>query len=115
MLTRRTLILAALSFATAWLAQQPAYYGEKFIVKGLVWRPGEYFVQDYKRVYDAIQGAGGLKNEADRRVRIHRGDQVLIFDYGAYLRGKSTESNVALKDGDIIEVKVASAPPVVEP
>jgi protein involved in polysaccharide export with SLBB domain len=114
MLTRRTVLLIALSFAgVASLAQQPPYYSEMFTIKGKVWRPGKYFVQDSKRVYDAIQNAGGLKDDADRKVSIHRADKEYVFDYGAYLRGEKIEDNIALKNGDIIEAKAASAPPSV--
>jgi protein involved in polysaccharide export with SLBB domain len=102
MLARWTLLLIALSFsATA----QPAYYSETFIVTGKVWRPGKYFIQEYKRVYDALQGAGGLKNDADRKVSIQRGDKEYTFDYGAYLRGERIEENILLQNGDGIVVR----------
>jgi hypothetical protein len=103
MLARRTLLLIALSFATMCLAQST--YFETFIVQGRVWRPGKYYIHESKRVYDAIQTAGGLKNDAERKISIQRGVKEYTFDYAAYLRGERIEENILLQDGDVIVVR----------
>jgi hypothetical protein len=84
MLARRTVLLSALSLAVTTCLAQPSYYSETFIVEGNVNQPGRYYIRDYKRVYDAIQGAGGLKNGADRRVSIFPGckRRDLVLRYG---------------------------------
>jgi protein involved in polysaccharide export with SLBB domain len=105
MLARRTLFLIALTLVPMCLAQS----GEKrktVVMEGNVNHPGKYNIEEREHIFDALTRAGGFKDGADRRrIVIRRGDQEIIFDWDAYIRGKNIEGNVPLEDGDVVVVR----------
>jgi protein involved in polysaccharide export with SLBB domain len=104
MLARRTLFLTALTLAPMCWAQE----GEKrgtFVIEGNVNRPGKFDLVEPLHIFDALNRAGGFKEGADRRrILILRGDQEIIFDRDAYVRGKNTKGNILVEDGDVVVV-----------
>lgn len=81
-------------------------------VRGEVAKPGRISVPSKTTVYDAIQTAGGLLQDADRRgvVLQHANttDQIPI-DYDTAIRQQdNAQANPVLLDGDIVIVKAAA-------
>ena len=82
---------------------------KKAHVLGEVVRSGPVSLETQMRVLDAIAAAGGFGPFANKkRIRILRtsgGQEVEYqFNYAAFLRGKSPESNILLQPGDTIVV-----------
>ncbi len=83
--------------------------GLKIYISGQVTKPGEYLVERYIDVMQAITLAGGLGAFAnDSKIRILRrinGKEVVFnFNYGKVERGRHLEQNILLLPGDTVIV-----------
>ena len=83
--------------------------GSKFYVIGKVNRPGEFPLERETTVLQALSVAGGLNAFADEDgVKVIRSSektqQAIVVEYSALMKGKTLESNIALKSGDVVVV-----------
>jgi len=80
---------------------------KKFSVTGEVKRPNTYPLIGKITVFDAINEAGGFAdvfaNQTD--IQIIRGKDRFKFSYKDYVRGKNTDKNIVLENGDVVYVK----------
>ncbi len=80
---------------------------KKFAVTGEVKRPNTYPLIGKITVFDAINEAGGFAdvfaNQTD--IQIIRGKDRFKFNYKDYVRGKNTDKNIVLENGDVVYVK----------
>ncbi len=87
--------------------------GLKIYISGQVTKPGEYLVERYIDVMQAITLAGGLGAFAnDSKIRILRrinGKEVVFnFNYGQVERGRHLEQNILLLPGDTVIVRMGT-------
>ena len=74
-------------------------------VTGQVNNPGILPITPGMTVMQAIAASGGFgKFAAKSRVQIHRREQVFLFDYSDFEKGRSPEGNIPLQAGDVIVV-----------
>ena len=79
---------------------------KKYFVAGQIGSPGPYPLVVPTKVFDALNNAGGFQEFANKKeILIMRGDQRLKFNYNDYVKGKKTEDNIFLENGDTILVK----------
>ena len=83
--------------------------GDKVYVLGKVNRPGEYAVNRYVDVMQALSMAGGTTTFADLNdITILRrddsGQQAIGFNYDQVSAGKHLEQNIILHSGDVVVV-----------
>lgn len=80
---------------------------KKFSVTGEVKRPNTYPLIGKVTVFDAINEAGGFSdvfaNQSD--IQVIRGDKRFKFSYKDYIKGKNTDKNIELENGDVVYVK----------
>ena len=79
-------------------------------VEGEVLFPGKYSIlHDKETIYDIIQRAGGLKNNANiSRSTFSRKSTIVRMDLAFNLNTKNKKNNFILKDGDVITIKEKS-------
>ena len=78
---------------------------KRVYVLGEVVRSGPIGLESDLRVLDAISAAGGFGPFANtKKIRILREGSEIRFDYKAFLKGSSPESNILLLPGDTIVV-----------
>ena len=90
----------------------------RYSLTGEVNRSGAYPLVLPITIFDALSGAGGFRDFANKKdVLVVRGDQRLHFDYEAYVKGKKTkggkgskgskgkDDNFLIENGDTIIVK----------
>jgi polysaccharide biosynthesis/export protein len=81
---------------------------KKYFITGEVNRPGQYPLVTPIKVFDALNGAGGFRDFANKKdIVIVRGDgsKRLKFNYEEVLKGKKLEQNIPVENGDTIVVK----------
>jgi polysaccharide export outer membrane protein len=83
--------------------------GNRIYVIGKVNRPGEFPINRYVDVMQALSMAGGMTAFADRDdIRILRRNgmtqQAIPFDYDEVEEGENLEQNIILKAGDVVVV-----------
>lgn len=83
--------------------------GDKIYVLGKVSRPGEYAVNRYVDVMQALSMAGGTTTFADlNEITILRRDagtqRAIAFNYDQVSVGKHLEQNIILQSGDVVVV-----------
>lgn len=101
----------------AYLQDQPlvtvsvmSISGNQVYVLGKVARPGQFTLNSNVDVMQALALAGGLTTFADGKdIKILRRDalgksEAISFDYDRVKKGKSLESNIVLKSGDLLVV-----------
>ena len=84
-----------------------AVNSKKYTVTGLVLRPGPYSMPTPIRVFEALNLTGGFQQWADtKHVMIIRAnsDERLEFNYQDYIKGKNTQQNIYLQNGDTVYV-----------
>jgi polysaccharide export outer membrane protein len=75
------------------------------VIGGGIQRSGVLELRNDMRVIDAIAEMGGLTPFAKkRRIWVLRGEESYPFDYVAFMRGESPESNFLLAPGDTVIV-----------
>jgi polysaccharide export outer membrane protein len=106
MLPRRRLLLIALGLAAPLIAQNADHaVTGTFRVIGSVTHPGQFNLRDGIRVSDAIARAGGFVDFANqKKIAIIRDGQRHDFNYRDFIRGRNSEQNILLQNGDVIEV-----------
>jgi len=85
---------------------------KKFFITGEVNRPGQFPLVTPITIFDAISGAGGFHDFANRKdILVIRGDQRLHFNYDQYVnqkgkgkKGKGND-NFWIENGDHIVIK----------
>lgn len=78
---------------------------KKYTITGEIGRPGSYPLTAPTTVIDALTGAGGFRDFANRKkIVIIRGEERLKFNYNDVIKGKNREQNILLQDGDLIVV-----------
>lgn len=79
---------------------------KKYYILGEVGRPGFFPLVTPTTVLEALAQAGGFKEFADEKhIKILRGKDIYDFNYKEVTRGKRTEQNIFLQNGDKIIVK----------
>nr|MDA8175008.1 SLBB domain-containing protein [Nitrospiraceae bacterium] len=87
-----------------------------FYVDGEVNKPDAYRLRKNTTLVKAVATAGGLKNDADKIIKIYRdgssgGRDVITADYDAINRGK--QRDVKLAENDIIVVSRSGAKAII--
>jgi polysaccharide export outer membrane protein len=78
---------------------------KKFFITGQVFRPGEFPLVVPTRVFDALSNAGGFRDFANKKkIVIIRGAERIRFNYLDMLKGKNSDQNIFLENGDTIVV-----------
>lgn len=78
-----------------------------YTVTGLVLRPGQYPMPTPIRVFEALNLTGGFQqwaNQKDIRIIRDNGSENFKFNYKDFIKGKHTEQNILLQNGDTIYV-----------
>lgn len=79
---------------------------KKYTVAGLVNRPAVYPMPSPVTVFEAINAAGGFQQWANQKdIVILRGEERLKFNYSDFIKGKNTDGNILLQNGDTVYVK----------
>jgi len=79
---------------------------KKYNIGGMVNHPGTYFLVTPIKIFDALNAAGGFRDFANTKdILIVRGDKRLHFNYNDFLKGKNTDQNIYLENGDTVNVK----------
>ena len=79
---------------------------KKYYIDGEVNHPGFFPLVTPTRVLEALSNAGGFRDFANtKRIKILRGDQVFNFNYNDVSKGKHTEQNIYVENGDHIIVR----------
>jgi polysaccharide export outer membrane protein len=80
---------------------------KRYTVTGLVLRPGPYSMPSPIRVFDALNLTGGFQQWADTKhiviIRANSNER-LEFNYQDFIKGKNTQQNVYLQNGDTVYV-----------
>ena len=78
---------------------------KKYFITGEIQKPGSFPLVVPTHVLDAISGAGGFRDFANqKKIVILRKGQRLKFNYKDVIKGKNTEQNVFVENGDYIIV-----------
>ncbi len=78
---------------------------KKFFIQGEVRRPGSYPLVVQTTVLEALVNAGGFQDFAKtKKIYVLRGAQRFPFNYGDVSKGKHTEQNILVQNGDQIFV-----------
>jgi polysaccharide export outer membrane protein len=79
---------------------------KKYYLVGQIQRTGAFALIVPTTVLEAINGAGGFMEYANRKkVVILRGDQRLKFNYDEVIKGKNMSQNILLENGDHVIVQ----------
>jgi polysaccharide export outer membrane protein len=79
---------------------------KKYNIGGMVNHPGTYFLVTPIKIFDALNSAGGFRDFANTKdITIVRGTKRIKFNYNDFLKGKNTDQNIDLENGDTIYVK----------
>ncbi len=79
---------------------------KKYYIDGEVGRPGAYPLVTPIRVLEALSMAGGFKEFADQKhILILRGTQTFKFNYREVIKGKKTDQDIYLQNGDHIIIR----------
>jgi polysaccharide export outer membrane protein len=79
---------------------------KKYYLVGAVARPGVVPLVVPTRVLEALNGAGGFKEFANKKkIVILRGDKRIPFNYEEVIKGKKMVQNIFLENGDHIIVR----------
>jgi len=79
--------------------------GNRVFVLGKVTKPGPVLMTGPMTVMQALSLAGGLDKFAEPgSIKVLRGQNVMMVDYNAIMRGQNLGSNVVLKTGDTVLV-----------
>ena len=90
---------------TVMLTEVTTGGSSQVFVTGQVNNPGTLPITPGMTVMQAIAASGGFgKFAAKSRVQIHRGEQVFLFDYSDFEKGRSPERNIPVAPGDVIVV-----------
>ena len=77
----------------------------KYYLVGEVLRPGVYPLVVPTTILEAINGAGGFKEYANKKkIIILRGEKKIKFNYNEVISGKKMDQNVRLEPGDHVHV-----------
>jgi polysaccharide export outer membrane protein len=85
-----------------------AVNSRKFYISGEVNKSGVFSLAVPVRVFDGLNMAGGFRDFAkttDILIIRANGKEILHFNYKDYIKGKHTEKNILLENGDSIIVK----------
>ena len=83
-----------------------AVNSKKYNIGGMVNHPGTYFLVTPIRIFDALNAAGGFRDFANMKdITIVRGSKRISFNYNDFLKGKNTDGNIFLENGDTVYVK----------
>lgn len=78
----------------------------KYYITGMVLKPGQYPLITTTTFLEAISGAGGLQEYANKKkITIIRGTKRLKFNYKEVLDGKNLTQNIPVENGDQIIVE----------
>lgn len=78
---------------------------KKFFIQGEVRRPGSYPLTVPTRILEALVNAGGFQDFArTKKIYLLRGTQRFPFNYADVSKGKHTEQNILVQNGDQIFV-----------
>jgi len=78
----------------------------KVLVDGLVTRPNTYLLAPQTSVLELLTQAGGLTRPAgDILASVRRGNQLLPLDLSALLLSSDASANLALQDGDYVQLR----------
>jgi polysaccharide export outer membrane protein len=78
---------------------------KKYYITGEVQRPGSFPLAVPTHVLEALSNAGGFRDFAnEKKIVILRKGQRLKFNYKEVIKGKKTEQNILLENGDYIIV-----------
>lgn len=78
---------------------------KKFFIQGEVRRPGSYPLAVPTRMLEALVNAGGFQDFAKtKKIYLLRGTQRFPFNYAEVSKGKHTEQNILVQNGDQIFV-----------
>ncbi len=78
---------------------------KKYFITGEIQRPGSFPLVVPTRVLEAISAAGGFRDFAnEKKIVILRKGQRLKFNYKEVIKGKNTEQNILIENGDYIIV-----------
>jgi len=78
---------------------------KKYYVSGQIARTGEFPLIVPTTVLEALAKAGNFTDFANRKkIVVIRGDKRFIFNYNDVIKGKKTEQNIYLENGDFIIV-----------
>ncbi|MGI8992083.1 MAG: polysaccharide biosynthesis/export family protein [Bryobacteraceae bacterium] len=78
---------------------------KKYFIQGEVHRPGSYPLVVPTRVLEALVNAGGFNDFANtKKIYVLRGTQRFPFNYKDVSKGKHTEENIMVQNGDQIFV-----------
>ncbi len=77
----------------------------RIYVVGEVKRPGEYFLEPYDDIWNAIGKAGGLTENGDlKHVRVIRDGKRLKINVWGEMQKRSAVEDIGIRSGDVIEV-----------
>jgi polysaccharide biosynthesis/export protein len=78
---------------------------KRYFIDGEVGRAGEYALIGPIRVFEALSKAGGFRDFANKKkIKILRGSQTFKFNWEEVAKGKKTEQNILIENGDHIIV-----------
>jgi polysaccharide export outer membrane protein len=78
---------------------------QKYYITGEVGRTGAFPLVVPTHVLDALTGAGGFREFANtKKITVLRNGERLKFNYKEVIKGKKTEQNILLQNGDYIIV-----------
>jgi polysaccharide biosynthesis/export protein len=82
-----------------------AVLSKKYYITGEVNRTGPFPLVVPTTIVEALSNAGGFKDFANKKkIVIIRGQERIKFNYNDYIKGKNTNLNIFLKDGDQVYV-----------
>jgi polysaccharide export outer membrane protein len=81
-------------------------HSKKYYINGEVNKPGSFDLVVPTRIMEALVGAGGFKDFANKKkIYILRGTKKFYFNFNQVLDGKHLEQNIYLEAGDIIVIR----------
>lgn len=87
------------------MVQVQAVRSQRYYITGEVNRPGAYPLAVPTTVFEAITMAGGFRDFANKKkITIMRGSQRIKFNYNEVVKGKNTQQNILLENGDQVIV-----------
>lgn len=80
---------------------------KKYYISGEVNRAGAFPLVVPTTVFEALNNASGFKDFAKKKdiIILRVGGKIFKFNYSEYIKGKKTEQNILLENGDTIIVK----------
>ncbi len=87
------------------MVQVQAVRSQRYYITGEVNRPGAYPLAVPTTVFEAITMAGGFRDFANKKkITIRRGSKRIRFNYNDVVKGKNTQQNILLENGDQVIV-----------